>query len=486
MKNEVLGGVILCLLAAIVLVDPSNVAVIACAIGVALVIFGTVFFVLLRRDPAALRPGASWVSLLSMSLIVLVLPASFAVILYYFASLTFFSWFFLVGLSIVFYVNALMVPLAVYHYRHEARSDGSTSYLPPVTILIPAYNEETVLRRTIEAVLETTYAYKEVIVIDDGSTDRTLQIAQGFRDRGVMVIHRPNGGKATALNHGLRFARGEIIVIVDADSLMGKNTLLELVQPFKDERVAAVAGNIKVLNRINWLTKCQALEYITSINLNRRAMDMFGSVTVVPGALGAYRREILQGSGIYDPDTLVEDFDVTMKILKTGQVVKASTTATAYTEAPETLGELIKQRLRWNRGNFQALWKHRDAAVNSRFGFLQKLSFPYLFISMTFVPVAGMVTIIAAILSILNGGGLTLLSAVVFFISLQYLTSLLAIRLEGEDQQLSLFAPLLVIGYKQFCDYIVLRSLFDVLFRKKLRWASVHRTGTEVSRSALS
>jgi len=247
-----------------------------------------------------------------------------------------------------------------------------------------------------------------------------------------------------------------------------------------------VAGNIKVLNRMNWLTKCQALEYIASINIYRRALDVFGSVTVVPGALGAYRRQVLEGSGSYDRDTLVEDFDVTMKTLKTGKVVQARSAAVAYTEAPESLGGFIKQRLRWYRGNFQTLWKHRDAALNTRFGFLQKLAFPFLLISMVFTPFAGMVVIISTVSVIIDGNGLMLLPTFLYFSMLQFLLSLLAIDLDGEDKKLALYSPFFIFSYKQLCDFTMIKGFIDVLFRKKLKWTSVGRTGTEVSKSALS
>jgi cellulose synthase/poly-beta-1,6-N-acetylglucosamine synthase-like glycosyltransferase len=306
-----------------------------------------------------------------------------------------------------------------------------------------------------------------------------------YSNRGVKVINRPNGGKATALNHGLLFARGEIIVIVDADSQICKNTLVELVKPFRDPKVAAVAGNIKVLNRRNLLTNCQALEYIASINIYRRALDVFGSVTVVPGALGAYRREVMQSNGFYDTDTLVEDFDVTIKALKTGQIVQASTSAVSYTEAPLALKDFFKQRLRWYRGNFQAMWKHRDVIFNSRYGFLQKLSFPHMVISMIFLPLAGLVNIIASIQIIVSGEGLVLVPAFLFFCFLQLLLSIMAIQLDGEDKKLALYSPLLILGYKQICDFVMMKSFIDVLTRKKLKWTSAQRVGATTTGQVL-
>jgi len=485
--SGIIGTLILCTLTAFVLLVPSKPTLFSYLIGVFCASIIIIHFVLTASSrKKRVESTAFLIPLVSLSALFIILPVVFAAALYYWGTYSFYSWVLLVSLGIVFYNNFLFIPLAIYHKHRETKQVNTPRFFPSVTVLIPAFNEEKVLRRTVEAVLESDYPRKEVIIIDDGSTDKTHWIAQGFRYSGVKVIPRPNGGKAVALNHGMKFAQGDIVIVVDADSQVAKNTLAELVQPFRDPDVAAVAGNIKVLNRMNWLTKCQALEYIASINLYRRALDVFGSVAVVPGALGAYRREVLESGGFYDSDTLVEDFDVTMKALKSGSTVQACNRAISYTEAPQTVGDFIKQRLRWYRGNFQALWKHRDAALNSRYGFLQKLAYPYMVISMTFVPLSGLVNIAAIVMTILNGAGLVLIPILLFFFTLQYLISLLAIQLDGEDRKLALYSPLLVIGYKQLGDYVTIRSFIDVIFRKKLKWTSVRRTGAKVSKSALS
>jgi len=206
---------------------------------------------------------------------------------------------------------------------------------------------------------------------------------------------------------------------------------------------------------------------------------------VVPGALGAYRREVMQGGGSYDSDTLVEDFDVTIKALKSGQIVQASTSAVSYTEAPVTVKDFVKQRLRWYRGNFQAMWKHRDAVFNSRYGFLQKLAFPHMVISMIFLPLAGIVNIVSSAQIIADGNGLMLLPTFGFFCFLQLLLSIMAIQLDGEDKKLALYSPLLILGYKQLCDFVMMRSFFDVVTRKKLKWTSARRIGADTSGQTL-
>lgn len=477
-KNIIIAVVTLCLLVSFVFIMPSQQTFLSFGLGIGIAAVILVNFVISASSRKKhINRGALWVPVLSLSTFFILLPFLFAAALSIWGVFSVTTWVLLISLTLTMYYNFLNVPLAIYQKHLEIKQFNSPGYFPSLTILVPAYNEEKVLRRTIETVLEATYPDKEVIVIDDGSKDQTYQIAMSYSHRGVKVIHRPNGGKAMALNHGLFFARGEIIVIVDADSQISKNTLVELVKPFRNPDVAAVAGNIKVLNRRNFLTKCQALEYIASINIYRRALDVFGSVTVVPGALGAYRREMMQGSGFYDPDTLVEDFDVTVKALKTGQIVQASTSAVSYTEAPLAIKDFVKQRLRWYRGNFQAMWKHRDAIFNSRYGFLQRLSFPHMVISMLFLPVAGLINVVASIQIIVNGDGLVLVPAFLFFSFLQLLLSIMAIQLDGEDKKLALYSPLLILGYKQICDVIMMKSLFDVLTRKKLKWTSAQRVG---------
>ena len=314
-----------------------------------------------------------------LSVFTLALPFLFAGILLFqgiFGTMAAISAILLAGLALAFFYYFLTIPLAIYHKYLEAKAATRPlqSY-PLVSIIVPAYNEEKCLARTIEAILEADYPYKDVIIVDDGSTDKTYNIAMRYKKTGVRVLHRPNGGKFAALNYGLLFAKGEIIVTIDADSLIARNAIREMAKNFQDKRAFGVAGNIKVWNRNNFLTKCQALEYITGINIFRRAFDVFGAVSIVPGALGAFRKEVLEGSGFYDPYTITEDFDITVKVLKAGGIVQACD-ARAYTEAPHNLKDLYRQRMRWYRGNFQTIFRHWDAFINPRFGSLHRLAFP--------------------------------------------------------------------------------------------------------------
>ena len=381
------------------------------------------------------------------------------------------------SLTMTFFYNIFAIPLAVYNRRREQRVSKITPRkFPRVSILIPAYNEEKVIADAIENAIEVDYPNKEVIVIDDGSRDRTYEIASRYLPK-ITLLRKPNGGKSSALNYGLLFSTGEIIVTVDADGRVGKDSVMEIIKRFQNRDVKAVCGNIKVLNRVNTLTKCQALEYIISINIVRRAFDVFGSVTVIPGALGALRREVLQAGGNYDKDTLTEDFDVTLKTLKTGRVVQASSYALCFTQAPETIRDFYNQRIRWYRGNCQTLLKHRDVLLNPRYQFLHELAMPFIFISMIFVPVAGIIIIASAITSMLLGDPIYVFKIISGFVLIQFLLSLLAIQLEDEDPWLSLYSPLFLVGYKQLGDIIVIKGLIDALIRKNLFWTRAKRAG---------
>jgi cellulose synthase/poly-beta-1,6-N-acetylglucosamine synthase-like glycosyltransferase len=268
--------------------------------------------------------------------------------------------------SIVYLTNFMAVPLAVASKHREKQITASMPYIVPLTVIIPAYNEEKWIGHCIEAVLEADYPSKEVIVVDDGSTDNTYEVASRYASRGVTVLRKPNGGKASALNYGLLFATGEVVVCIDADSIIGRETLKNIVKPFMDPHVVGVAGNVKVVNQVNWLTKNQALEYLTQLNIIRRATSFFGAVQVMPGPLAAFRRQQAIQVGRYDRETLTEDFDITVKLQKAGGVIQAPSNAYAYTEAPSKLSSLYRQRLRWYRGNTQVLLRHKDVPLKPK------------------------------------------------------------------------------------------------------------------------
>ncbi|OLB89455.1 MAG: hypothetical protein AUH25_06825 [Thaumarchaeota archaeon 13_1_40CM_38_12] len=380
------------------------------------------------------------------------------------------------GLTLSFWNALLFVPLSLYSKYRETTISEPTLY-PKISVIVPAYNEDKVIERTIQGLVETKYPEKEVIVVDDGSTDKTLQIINKYKKQ-IKALHKENGGKASAINFGLAYATGEIIVIVDADTIVGAESLIHLAKGFSlDKEVAAVAGNIKVRNRKNWLTWCQALEYVAGIQIARRALDVFGTISVVPGALGAFRRNVLEEIGSYHKDTLVEDFDVTLKILKTKLVISGSTKATAYTEAPESLRNLYRQRKRWYGGNIQVFMRHADALTNPRFGLLQRFVFPYMLFSSVVMPFIGLITIGDAIYAVILGGGVFVLEMFAIFTVLQCLQAALAVRMDNEDPRLIPFGVFLVVGYKHILDFLLIRAVFERIFRKQMTWTSSERIG---------
>ena len=264
------------------------------------------------------------------------------------------------------------------------------AYKPMVAVLVPAYNEEKVIERTVRAVLASDYPNMRVIVIDDGSSDKTLEVAQRafVREQAsgqVLILTKPNSGKAEALNFGLDHLRDETIFVgIDADTVIAPTAISRLVPHFLNPRVAAVAGNAKVGNRVNLWTRWQALEYITSQNFERRALNVLGAVSVVPGAIGAWRTSAVREAGGYHTDTVAEDADLTMALLRNGYRVQYEDLALAYTEAPINANGLMRQRFRWSFGILQSVWKHR--AVFARKGALGWVALPNILIFQILLP----------------------------------------------------------------------------------------------------
>ncbi|WP_333916790.1 glycosyltransferase [Sphingomonas sp. LR60] len=258
--------------------------------------------------------------------------------------------------------------LALWPRRRETVPTGAPHLVPTfVSVLIPAFNEARVIEASVRRILASIGPRVEVIVMDDGSTDGTSDVVQAAFgiDPRVRLLTLENGGKARALNTALATARGDVVIALDADTQFEADTIAKLTRWFADPRIGAVAGNAKVGNRINVITRWQALEYVTAQNLERRALLSLGAVTVVPGAVGAWRRTALDAVGGYPEDTLAEDQDLTIAVQRAGWRVACDNDAIAWTEAPETIRALFKQRFRWAFGTLQCLWKHRGVLGRS-------------------------------------------------------------------------------------------------------------------------
>ncbi len=378
------------------------------------------------------------------------------------------------GFSIAFFITSYpIIPAAKFKTVEDNLPESKTA--PLVSILVPAYNEQGVISRTITSLLSTKYQNKEILIIDDGSSDLTRFVAQGYEKQGVRVITKPNGGKASALNYGLLFARGDIVITIDADSMVTRDAIDKIVQAMEsDPNNVAVAGNIKVLNSKSLLTKIQELEYIMAINTIRRAFALFGAVMVIPGAFGAFKKKAVVEVGGYDTDTQTEDFDITIKLLKTRGAVSSSSTAHAYTEVPTSWKSLYKQRVRWSTGTFQTIIKHKDIFGNNRYGALHSFVFPIMLFSL-FNPLASFIALGAGALMILTGGALLFARMMVMFLLIQLFVSLLALSIDNEKTGLAAYSVFFVFLYKQFIDYVTLVSVIKALTKKEKKWQKLDR-----------
>ncbi|HEX8152664.1 MAG TPA: glycosyltransferase family 2 protein, partial [Thermoanaerobaculia bacterium] len=245
-----------------------------------------------------------------------------------------------------------------YLHQRELAHEHSQEIYPFISIIVPAYNEGEVIAASLSSLLELRYPYYEIIAVDDGSSDDTYEKMREFEGNHygvrVQVYRKENSGKADTLNYGIRRSKAPIVVCMDSDSRLTSEALRYAIRHFQDPNVGAVAGNVKVINRHNIWTKLQALEYIEGLNIVRKAQAFFRSVNVIPGPIGIFRRTAIEATGGYDSDTFAEDFDMTVKILAQGWKINYEPKAIAYTEAPEELLDIIKQRYRWSRGILQA------------------------------------------------------------------------------------------------------------------------------------
>jgi len=254
--------------------------------------------------------------------------------------------------------------------RRTADEDSHINNTQKVTIIVPCYNEEDVIIPSLKSTIAQTYPNIEILVIDDGSSDRTYTLAKKFEfeegSRSLKVLSKPNGGKSRALNFGIKHAKGSLICCVDADSKLDKDAVSLLVQHFKDPEIAAVAGSVNVINTDTFLTKLQALEYIQGLNMVKNGQAFLKLVNIIPGPLGMFRKEAMEEVGYYSHDTFAEDCDLTLALIAKGYKIDFEPDAVAHTEAPEDLLDLLKQRYRWTRGILQAIKKNKSYLWNVR------------------------------------------------------------------------------------------------------------------------
>jgi len=377
-------------------------------------------------------------------------------------------------------LRAVILAVCAPVQARRARRKRPAPFGGTVSVVVPAYNEEQVIARTVETLLAQEPPVLEVVCVDDGSRDRTLAVLREkfARNPRVRILAKPNGGKSSALNLGFAEARGEVVVALDSDTLFATDTVARLTAPFVDPRVAAVAGNAKVGNRVNRLTRWQALEYVTAQNLERRAWDLAGAVPVVPGAVGAWRRGAVLSEGGFHEDTLAEDTDLTLRLIARGFRVVYAEDALAYTEAPETARALLKQRFRWTYGVLQACWKHKSRLFRRGGGVLGWLILPAFAVYQFAVPLVAPLVDLLFVAALVRGNALATVGYYLLFFALDLLLSAAAVLLEGED--LGLLPGLFVqrVLYRQLLWVALVRSLWNALSGFAVGWGKLARTGS--------
>ncbi|NEC68191.1 bifunctional polysaccharide deacetylase/glycosyltransferase family 2 protein [Streptomyces sp. SID9727] len=380
---------------------------------------------------------------------------------------------------LVFARFGLMLVLSFIHAR-RVRGQGFRWGEPvtrTVTVLVPAYNEKKCIANTVRSLLASDYPV-EVIVIDDGSTDGTADIVQRMRLPNVRVVRQRNAGKPAALNNGIAHARNDIIVMMDGDTVFEPTTIRELVQPFGDPRVGAVAGNAKVGNRDSLIGAWQHIEYVMGFNLDRRMYDVLRCMPTIPGAVGAFRREALGRVGGISEDTLAEDTDVTMALHRDGWRVVYAENARAWTEAPETVQQLWSQRYRWSYGTMQAIWKHRRAVIergpSGRFG---RVGLPFVSLFMVVAPLLAPLIDVFLLYGLVFGPTEKTVGAWLGVLAVQLVCAAYAFRLDRERMTHLLSLPLQQVLYRQLMYVVLLQSWITALTGGRLRWQKLRRTG---------
>src|SRR5215467_7036175 len=406
------------------------------------------------------------------------------------------NWLFLIGIFLGIARLVFIGALAIVERWQERHATYDASYSPTVAVIVPAYNEEKVILQTITSLLASDHPPGfEILVVDDGSSDDTYsRVVDAFSEEPrVRAFCKPNGGKASALNYGLARTTAEVVIALDADTIFARDTISNLVRHFCNSRVGAVAGNAKVGNRINLLTRWQALEYVTSQNLDRRAFETLNCITVVPGAVGAWRRELVVEAGGFTDLTLAEDADLTMTIRKMGYSIAYEDQAIGLTEAPDTVRAFVRQRFRWMYGTLQAAWKHHDALFKPRFGSLGFIALPNIFVFQVFFPLISPVMDLVMIGTVVSAAldrwqhpsefsPNTLLSVLFFyslFLAVDFLSAALAFLLEPqENRRLLVWLFLQRFFYRQLMYYVAIKSTLAGLKGISVGWSKLERKAT--------
>lgn len=364
----------------------------------------------------------------------------------------------------------------IWNGSRKAGKPVDPAFLPPVRVLVPAHNEAKVIERTLNTLLTSDYPNLAVTVIDDGSTDDTPDIVRAFAKLhpSIELIVQANGGKAEALNNGFRQSREDILVTIDADTIVFPHTVRRLVEPFADPTVDAVCGNVQVGNVKNMLTAFQNVEYVTSQNYDRRAFETLNCISVVPGATGAWKRRKVLEVGGYSTQTLTEDADLTLKLLAHSGRITYAPQAISATEAPETLQTLFRQRFRWSFGTFQCLWKYRRSFGKGTLGWI---ALPNMLMFQILLPLLAPVGDGLLISCLWRGDLPPIVAGYVMFLILDLIGAVVAFGLDRRRPTAAWVILIQRFYYRQFLYVVTFAAVLAVLRGGRRGWNKLERTG---------
>ena len=377
-------------------------------------------------------------------------------------------------------VRALIVAgFARWHAKSRTRRPPLDGFFPPVAVIVPAYNEAVGIERAVRSLAASDYPDFEIVVVDDGSEDDTASIVEALDLPAVRLIRQVNSGKSEALNTGICATTAPVVVMVDGDTLFEPTTLRRLVQPLADERVGAVSGNTKVGNRRSILGLWQHIEYVVGFNLDRRMYEVLQCTPTVPGAIGAFRRDVLAEVGGVSDDTLAEDTDLTLAIGRTGRRVVYADDARAWTEVPSSLTALWRQRYRWSYGTMQAVWKHRGALISRdpRQKRIGRRALPYIIFFQILLPIGAPLVDLFALYGILFVNPVDVIAFWLAFNAAQAALAIYAFRLDGERLAPLWVMPFQQFVYRQLMYLVIIESTISALVGTRGHWRTLERTG---------
>lgn len=356
------------------------------------------------------------------------------------------------------------------------RTKKTITASPFMSIIVPAYNEEKTIVNCIQSVQSLDYTNYETIIVDDGSTDKTYQQAIQSKTEKTKIIHQENKGKANALNAGIRQSRGDIVLTVDADTILDRQALRKIADRFAaNDAIGAVAGNVKVKPEPKLINNLQSAEYTTGINLVRKSQSILGCVMIVPGPVAALKRDAIEKAGYFSDETFAEDFDITLNILKCGSRIEYEEESLAFTDAPKNVEDMVKQRRRWYRGMIQVLDKHKNMYLNPKFGAAGLLGIPNLWLE-AISPFINLSILLLILLTwAFTSEIYAALSSLILTLAIFIVINVVILSLEPKREKRNYLILPLLLFYNTFLDGIRIMSLTEEMVNTMMEWEKPKR-----------